>query len=339
MYLTGILVFLCVQFYYLYHERYDLSVVRMIKEEFITGKQYYFYCYFLILLVKLLLYTFLLVFASERPYAAPAVTCVMNLVICKSYLVSYLLSMKPYTTYRNVVLLSINGLIECLLVITPILYENQTVSELVLDVSSISLFFVGTLVYSLRIYFDSSGQNSQVSVKPDLPSFAVVDESMNRSVDDLVKKTKEDLNGGLFVKTVKPINYKVNLNGKAKDTEKNVEIDGRKGSKPGFFVFPKDSDGSVNEEPGSFEEKTPDFHLPSEGNASSKAIKHFGNFLPQSAVASFDNRPSHLLPPSVGQFNQHTPNIRTPNSSSGQSSVPRSKPNLNNFTVRSYIGE
>lgn len=233
-------------------------------------------------------------------------------------------------------------MIECVLVIIPLLYDHQTLSELILDLSSVGLFFIAMLIYCLRTYFDSKSENFKVSVKADQPSVALNDESINRSVDDLVKKTKEDLPERGFVKTVKtvkPINYNINVNEEPKNTENNFKNDSGKESKPAFFVFPKHSDASVRDEAENFEEKTPDFYLPSESNASSKVIKHFGNLPLQNDVVAFDNRSSHLIPPSRSQYNQHTPNILTPSSSSNQNFASRSKLNLNSFTVRSYRGD
>jgi hypothetical protein len=339
LYLAGILIFFCIQFYFLYHGRYELSVVRLIKEEFLEGKQYYFYCYFLFLLVKMLLYTFLLVFSQERPYATPIVICVMNLVICKLYIVSYLVSMKPYALYRTVIFLNINETIECMLVILPILYQHNTVSDSILDISSIGLFIVGMMIFCIRSFFDPKYENLRISIKNEQPSMNVIDDSINRSVDDLVKKTKEDLHEGVFVKTARPLNYNMNVNEKPKNIDNSFKFNTEKGAKPEFFLFPKHSDASVIDESEKFEEKTPNFYLPSESNASSKAINHFGNLAPHSEVGAIDNRDGYLMPPSRNQYNQGTPNILTPSSSSKQSFGGRSKLNLNNFTVRSFRGD
>ena len=186
------------QCFFIYQEKFDSFLIESIKEDFIPGKEYYFYYFYPLLLLKVLVHMCILVYAESRRYSAPVVVSIMNLINCNIYLVSYVISIQPFVYQRHSFFVFFIQVIEIIFMFLPILYEINSIPDIAIDLSSISLFILGLLSFPIRTYTDysSSKRLSPIQINP-ISNNQVPNDDFNSSSLDLVKSPGLDSAKGL----------------------------------------------------------------------------------------------------------------------------------------------
>ena len=95
----------------------------------------------------------LLVFSRDKPYTVPIVISIVNLIHCNSYLVSYIVSIRPYLFTNTMVFAVAVQIIEIVFLYIPLLYNYNTIPFAFIDIFSIFLFLLANSFISARVYF------------------------------------------------------------------------------------------------------------------------------------------------------------------------------------------
>ena len=153
-YLSVMGILLALQCFLIYRGRYDHAITSFLTEEFIIDNNYYHYVYYPMQILTKLMYAFLLVYTQENKYTVPIVISMTNLVLCNTYAVSYIISMKPYLYSHNTALTLSLIVIEVIYLFIPLLYTSAAGSEWVIDCALLMLFSFGIFIAVLRGYLD-----------------------------------------------------------------------------------------------------------------------------------------------------------------------------------------
>lgn len=319
------------QCYFIYQEKFDSFLIESIKEDFIPDKEYYFYYFYPLLMLKVLVHMCILVFAESKRYSAPVVVSIMNLINCNFQSVSYIISIQPFAYQRHSFFVFFIQVIEIIFMFLPIMYEINSIPDLAIDLTSISLFILGLFSFPLRTYTDysSSKRLSPIQINP-ASSNQVGNDDFNSSSLDLVKSPGLDSAKG-FNATFKlddfsnfkndrksPQMSKLNdiKTSDSKDNQSSIQIIKKT---PPIFVF---GDNESVKDFGKYEENVDNMdNMEKTANFPSNEVKRTMRPLNYASLyeSSFANEDgSRVLPSGDGHF----------------SNLARVRKNLNDVTVK-----
>ena len=155
---------LALQCFFIYNGKYDNALTCFLTEEFIIDNNYYHYVYYPMQIMTKLLYSFLLVYTQDNKYTVPIVISITNLILCNTYAVSYIISMKPYLYAHNTVLTLILIIIEVVYLFIPLLYTFAAGNEWVIDCALLTLFSFGIFIAVLRGYLDFRDKSTVIPI-------------------------------------------------------------------------------------------------------------------------------------------------------------------------------
>jgi hypothetical protein len=203
IYLILLLTLITLQSLYIYKGISSNWLLDMIKEEFTEEKDHYFYYYYPALLSKVLLHSCLLVFTQDKPFTVPIVVSIINLINCNPYSVSYIISIRPFSSTKTLIFAGLIQFIEIFFMYLPILYNFNTLSDFIIDLFSIFLFFVGFLMILLRVFFffkSCTIKKPSFPENPELSSHQAIQEPNDGSI--IGEQETNNLSG--FLHTFKP---------------------------------------------------------------------------------------------------------------------------------------
>lgn len=349
-YLVGALAMLMVQSYYIYRNRNLSWIICMITEEFQQDKEYYYYMYYPSFVFCVLFHMCLLVFSQDRPFTVPIVISIIILFNCSIYLVSYIVSIRPFAQIKSIIFVAIVQILEIIILYIPMLYNYNVLNFSFIDVLSIILFSLVIFFMLVRIYFIIKdfvpiSPQSQVLSASNLKSNEEQQESsIINFIDDPEKKSFSG-----FLHTFKPplpkkkpnkIQPELNTNNPDTATKINTHKKGSYFMKP-FQRAPKNIETvNLSRLPDSVIEEevnlTSRFNLNSSQNSETRIIKMPEN-TPVTSHKLIIKNFSELdnMSEERGRVNKINSYEETPRSNN--SSVLRSRFNINEFTVRNKL--
>lgn len=348
VYLLGVMVILAVQSFYVYKNNHLSWVVSMITEEFQQDKEYYYYLFYPILNFSVVFHMCLLVFSQDRPFTVPIVISIIILFNCNVYSVSYMVSIRPYAQTKSIIFVASIQILEVIILFIPLLYNYNIMNFTIIDTFSIFLFFLANFVIILRIFYiikdfsHSSAQNQVLSASHLKSNEEQQESSIINFIDDPEKKS---ISG--FLHTFKPplpknkskkVQPEPNTSNPETATKINTQKKGSYFMKP-FQRAPKNIETiNLYREPDSVIEEevnvTSRFNNNSSQNSETRIIK-----IPENTPVT-----SHKL--IIKNFseieNTGDDRVKKVNSyedtpRSNNSSILRSRFNINEFTVRNKL--
>ncbi|OMJ82833.1 hypothetical protein SteCoe_16366 [Stentor coeruleus] len=238
-YLACISIIIILQVFYIYKTRYDSWIIAVIIEEYTPSKNFYYYLYFPLMIIIKILYVCLIVFTLDKPYTVPIVISISNLILCNTYSVSYLVSIRPFINSYDMIIVLIELMLEIIFLFFPVMYSMDSIPDLILDCLCIGISGLGLIILQLKAYYNSRDPRVLTKIHDTKKNTGKIDISKDISISSSVEFHKPEAEEKVFSNGFMHT-FKENPNENLSNIGKKISYNTSENKKPEFFIMSED---------------------------------------------------------------------------------------------------